>query len=158
MTFFLIVRGPLGAGKTTISQAVAQRLGGEWIAIDPILEQWEWDGGSEELFRRANDVAAERARALLERGTPVVFDGNFYWRSALEDLVRRLPYPSRVFTLKAPLSVCIERDRARAVSYGEESTREVFEKIARFEFGTPVDATRPVRSVVDEIAAQLPRH
>lgn len=155
MTTFLIIRGPLGAGKTTIAKAVALALGGETIAIDPILERWEWDGGSESLFLKANQVAGELALRLLERGVPVVFDGNFYWKSAIEDLQGRLPFPNAVFTLKVPLGLCVERDRGREPSHGEENVREVFEKATRFEAGTPVDGTRLVPQVVKEITRHL---
>ena len=158
MTSFLIIRGPLGAGKTTIARAVALALAGETIAIDPILERWEWDGGSESLFLKANQVAAEQALPLLERRVPVVFVGNFYWKSAIEDLQGRLPFPNTVFTLKVPLELCVERDRGRELSYGEENTREVFEKVTRFEAGTTVDGTLLEPQVVKEITRPLLLH
>lgn len=151
MSTYAILRGPLGAGKTTLALALAKALGGASIAIDPILERWKWDGGSEELFLRANQVAASEARPLLEEGTPVVFDGNFYWRSVIEDLEGLLPFPHRIFDLRVPLEVCIERDRSRPLSYGEEAVREVFAKVASFPCGTPVDGTRPVSLVVEHL-------
>jgi predicted kinase len=157
MSFFLIVRGPLGAGKSTIARALAQALGAEVVSIDEILELQEWDGGSEALFLAANVVAAERARGLLLRRVPVVVDGNFYWESALQDLAERLPFPHEVFTLKVPLEVCIERDRLRSPSYGEEATREVFEKVARVDRGIPIDGTRGIAHIVQDLRSHLPR-
>ena len=123
MSFYVIVRGPLGAGKTTVARALAHALRGEAVAIDPILERWEWVGGSESLFLRANRVAVGRSLPILSRGVPMVLDGNFYWRSVIEDLQERLSFPHSVFTLKVPLTVCVARDKGRELSYGEESTR-----------------------------------
>jgi thymidylate kinase len=83
-------------------------------------------------------------------------DGNFYWTSALDDLVGRRPFPSAVFPLKVPFEVCIERDRRRPLSYGEKATREVFEKVARADRGIPIDGTRRIGVIVREIRSHLP--
>jgi len=153
LAFYLIIRGPLGAGKTTVSAGVAKAVAGRHIFIDEILEKYdleEWEEGyiSERSFLRANEIAAGEAEFLLRRGTPVVFDGNFYHRRVLKDLEARLPFLHAVFTLRAPLSLCIARDCARTPTYGAEAAREVFEKTTSFDYGTVVDATGSVAEVV----------
>jgi tRNA uridine 5-carbamoylmethylation protein Kti12 len=156
LSFYLIVRGPLGAGKTTVAHALARSLRAEVVPIDEILELYEWDGGSETLFLKANVVAAERARASLSRGVPVILDGNFYWDRVIDDLVDRLPYRHRVFSLRVPLEVCVARDHGRSLSYGAEAVGEVFEKAARVTRGIPLDGTREVEAVVAEVRSRLP--
>lgn len=156
MAYVVIIRGPLGAGKTTAARALASAIGGRVVSIDPLLEELGWDGGSEALFLAANRRAAVRAEAALRHGAPVVIEGNFYWKSALADLVERLDRPTAVFGLEVPLAVCIERDSRRAEPHGAEAAREVFEKARRVEGGLAIDGNRPVEAIVGEMRAHLP--
>lgn len=162
LTFFAVVRGPLGAGKTTVSERVAAAVGGHRVGIDEILERHdleEWRDGyiSESSFLRANDYAAARAVELLGQGTPAVVDGNFYWKSVVEDLLGKLPYPHAVFTLKVPLSVCIARDARRDPPHGADGARAVFAKVTSFEFGFPIDAAGTIEAAVGSILDVLER-
>jgi len=164
MAFYIVVRGPLGIGKTTVSERLAKVTGAEYVSVDRILdepgvEEWDDEAGhySERCFLRTSELAAERARTFLDRGTPVIFDGNFYWRSQVADLVRRLNFPHYVFTLKAPLDLCIQRDRQRDPPHGREATESVYSKSTEFDWGIGIDATQPVESVVREIASHLSR-
>jgi predicted kinase len=160
MVFYVVLRGPLGVGKTTVAERSASDVGAAHISIDRILEERDlerWYGGyiSQGSFLRANAFAADRARKFLERGTPVIFDGNFYWRSQVEDLLGRLDYPHYGFTLKAPFEVCIERDSRRAPPHGREAAREVYEKSTEFDWGIGLDAAYSVETLVREITLYL---
>lgn len=156
MSYYIIVRGPLGVGKTTISTALARSVGAVVVSIDQLADKG-WDGGSVRLYVNANRIAAGRARSALAHGTPVVFDGCFYWKTQIADLERRLPFPHEVFTLKAPLSVCIARDAGRKVVFGTEAAEQVYRKVTRFESGVPIDATQDIPITVKEIRSHLPR-
>ncbi|MCI4330389.1 MAG: ATP-binding protein [Thermoplasmata archaeon] len=156
--YFVIIRGPLGVGKSTVSERLARQLGGEIISIDRILDAHDlWEEGNVWEFLRANEIAAEMALRPLARGQPVIFDGNFYWEWQLEDLVGRLDHPHRVFTLEAPLRVCIERDRGREKPHGSQAARAVYAKSTVFESGIGIDAGGSPDSVVRKIMAHLPR-
>jgi predicted kinase len=155
VTYFIIIRGPLGSGKTTVSLALSKVIGAEVVSIDLILDRLE-DDGSIRPYLEANKAAARMALKSLARGTPVVLDESFCWKRQIEDLVTRLPYPHEVFTLKAPLTVCIERDAHRTRVYGAEAARQVHHKIARFDCGIPLDATRNISLIVEEICSHLP--
>jgi len=158
LAFYVVIRGPLGVGKTTVAQRLAREIGAGYISIDRILEERGlWDSGALAEFLRANDFAVEQARSLLADGTSVVLDGNFYWKSQINDLVARLDRRHFVFTLRAPLSVCVERDARRSPPHGREAAREVYAKSTRFEYGVGIDATRGVGTVVGDIVARLPR-
>ena len=155
MSFYVILRGPLGVGKTTVATALARSIEGVAVSIDAIADP-DWDGGSLGLYLRANRVAARRARDALARGTPVVIDGCFYWKTQLRDLERRLPFAHTVITLRAPLSICVRRDAGRAVVHGAAATRQVYRKVTRLQYGLPVDASRGVAATVREVRSRLP--
>jgi predicted kinase len=91
----------------------------------------------------------------LETGTPVVLDGNFYWKSQIKDLEKRLHHRHFVFTLRAPLSVCIERDAGREAPHGSPAAREVYAKSTKFDYGVEVDATQPLDRIVREIVSTI---
>jgi predicted kinase len=162
MGYLVIVRGPLGVGKSVVARRLARRLGGRYISIDEILEHHaleEWSHGYISLrsFLRANELAARLARTALRRGTPAVVDGNFYYRRQVDDLARRLRVPWLVFSLHAPLRECLRRDARRTPSFGAGAVRAVFHKVARVAVGQPVGATRPVGPIVTELAAAAGR-
>ena len=160
MSHYVVVRGPLASGKTTVAERLARTLGGDRISIDSILEEHDlerWEDGyvSERSFLEANEVAIRTAAPRLERGIPIVFDGNFYWRSVIDDLVRRLPAPHLVVTLRVPVELCLARDAERDRPLGPESVRDVYRKATEFDYGVGVDATGTVDETVDAILGRL---
>src|SRR3989338_2143400 len=134
MSFYIIIRGPLGCGKTTVSKKLSDILRAKHFIIDKTLYQHnlgnEWEEGyiSQKSFIKANELIAPQAKSLLEKGTPVIFDGNFYWKRQMNDLIKRLKFPHYIFTLKSSLDICIERDNERKKPHGKEATEAVYKK------------------------------
>jgi thymidylate kinase len=154
--YYLIIRGPLGSGKSTIAEELARAIRGKVVHLDGLADK-NWDGGSARMFLRGNVALERRARPLLVNGIPVIFDGCFYWKSQIRDLEARLPFPHETFTLKVPLSVCIDRDQRRSLTpSGPVQAGIVFRRVNRFEWGFPIDATRPLSRVVKAIRQHLP--
>lgn len=157
MNHYIIIRGPLSSGKTTISNKLAEILSARYISIDYILDEYgliedKEDGYiSQKSFLRANEIAAQRAVRFLESGTPVIFDGNFYWKSQIEDLIRQLQFPHRIFTLKASLEICIERDSKRENPHGKDAVEAVYNKTNEFDYGMVIDVMQSVEQIVSEI-------
>jgi len=163
MSFYVIIRGPLGCGKSTIAQKLSKILKARYFSVDRALdehdltEELEQGYVSQKSFIRANEIISPEARRILDSGKPVVFDGNFYWKSQVDDLIGRLDFPYHVFTLKAPLGVCIERDRQRGKTHGEDAVRAVYKKSTGFDYGIAIDINRPLEECVEDILSYLPR-
>lgn len=161
MNFYIIIRGPLGCGKSTISEKLSEIIKAEYINIDRVLEKYDLENDREEgyisqkNFQKANEIIAPKAKKILKSGKPVVIDGNFYWKSQINDLISRLEFPHYIFTLKAPLEVCIKRDKNRKKTHGEDAARAVFKKSTEFEYGTVIDINKPMEECINEIVSHL---
>ncbi|MBT4651199.1 ATP-binding protein [Candidatus Woesearchaeota archaeon] len=163
MAFYIIIRGPLGCGKSTIAERLSKKLNAKSFSIDKILDKHnlltEWEEGyiSQKSFKKANEIISSEAREHLEKGISVIFDGNFYWKSQIEDLISKLNFPHHVFTLKVPLEVCIKRDQQREKPLGEVATKEVYKKSTEFDYGIIIDASKSLNETTLEIISHLPK-
>jgi predicted kinase len=154
----------LGVGKSTIATKLAEVLRAEYIPIDRVLNEHNLESDredgyiSQKSFRKANEIIVPRAKTKLDAGIPVVFDGNFYWKSQIDDLIKRLAFTHYVFTLRAPVEVCIERDIQRGKTHGEDAARVVYAKSTEFSYGEVIDVNKPLQECVDRILSSLPTH
>jgi predicted kinase len=165
MIYFVVIRGPLGIGKSTIAKQLAELLNGDYISIDAVLEENGLDKVDEKEgcipvknFIRANEIAIPKVRASLNKGKVVVFDGNFYHREQLDNLIKGLKdYKNFVFTLKAPLEICIERDSKRKRAYGKDAAAAVHCLVSKFDYGLIIDScNKTPEQTVKEITLHLP--
>ena|SRR3989344_5568982 len=163
MSYYIIIRGPLGCGKSTLAERIAKAIKGEYVSIDKILDEHDLtkdkEAGytSQRSFIKANEIVVPKAKKSLDKNILVIFDGNFYWKSQVDDLIKRLDFPHYVFTLKAPLSVCIERDSKRKKPHGKDAAQVVYAKTTEFDYGIIIDVTKPLDKVVKEILSYLPK-
>ena len=164
MKYFIIIRGPLGCGKSTVARKLASVLDAEYISIDKLLEKNDLDEIDseqgcipEDNFIKANKIIIPHASKALNRDRVVIFDACFYHKEPIEQLIRELNYPYYVFTLKAPLDVCIERDFKRKKTLGETAVREVYRLVSCFDYGFAIDVTKSLEMSVKEIISKLPQ-
>ena len=141
----IIIRGPLGVGKSTVAKAVAEKIGGLYISVDQILKDHELDKTSDgegiplANFLKSNELILEEARKAHTVGKSVVIDGNFYHKEQIEQLYAALGDETIAFTLKASVETCLIRDAARKKPYGEDATRVVHMFVSKFDHGTIVN-------------------
>lgn len=161
MSFYIIIRGPLGCGKTTISKKLAQEIGAEYFSVDKTLDEngltSDWEEGyiSQKSFLKSNQILLPKIRDCLNKEIPVVIDGNFYWKSQIEGLISNLKYKKYIFTLKAPLEVCINRDKLRKEKHGEKAAKEVYKKVAEFDFGEILNVDCPLEECLKELFSKI---
>ncbi len=161
MPYFIIIRGSLGCGKSTVAKELAKRLDADYISIDKVLHKNNLDKIAPtikcipaENFIKANEIVIPKAEKALKKGKPVIFDACFYHEEPILHLIKRLKHKHYVFTLKAPLSVCIERDSKRSKTHGEQAARDVYRLC--FDYGINIDVTQPLKKIVEEIVSHLP--
>lgn len=164
MSYFIIIRGPLGCGKSTLSRRLTKLLNAEYISIDELLEKKGLDKVDHKLncipkenFIKVNETIIPSVHKALSSGQVVIFDACFYHKEPIEQLTRELKHPHYIFTLKAPLEVCIKRDRNRKKPLGEIATIEVYKLVSRFDYGIIIDATKTLEQSVKYILSKLPQ-
>ena len=161
MTYYLILRGPLGIGKSTIAKRLSKELNAELISYDRIVDKSnlhkDKEKGyiSQKSFFEANNIANKQAKKILKT-KPLIFDGNFYWKSQIDDLISKIDYLHYVFTLKASLKTCIKRDNERGKTHGKDAAKAVYKKSTSFNYGTIIDTeNKSPKQVVNEIKENL---
>jgi hypothetical protein len=93
----------------------------------------------------------------MENRKIVILDGCFYHRKQIAHLYDNLPHRHFAFTLKAPVEVCIQRDRGRELVFGEEAARAVHEMVSGFDEGIVIDTDgKTLAQTVEEITSHLP--
>ncbi|MCX6726802.1 MAG: AAA family ATPase [Candidatus Shapirobacteria bacterium] len=156
MSYYIIIRGPAGVGKTTIAKKLQESLKAVYFSFDDILKKHQLEisdgrGISKESFLKANELVADDAKKEIEAGKVVIFDGCFYHKDQLENLITLLPFKYFVFDLKASLDQCIERDKSRK-GIGEDSIRAVYKMVAEFDYGMSIETERKtIEDVVTEL-------
>jgi predicted kinase len=161
MSYCIIIRGPLGVGKTAVAHALAEHYTAYYISIDQVLTthnllQSDGLGISVTCFMRANELILPQVRSALDTGQIVIIDGNFYHHEPITYLEKQLNVPVYVFTLHAPLSICVERDRNRQRVYGIAATTAVYNMVSRVKYGIYIDTTdQTLAQTVTAIAGYL---
>lgn len=163
MKKLIIVRGPLGVGKTTVAKKLTTRLDALYISIDSILEENQLDQAGEEgipirNFIKGNGIVLPKIKEVLAQKQMVIIDGCFYHKEQIEHFIQNLDAPTFIFTLKAPLEICIARDKGREKFYGEGAAWAVHGMVSEFDYGTIINTEgRTSEETTEEIMSHLSR-
>lgn len=155
MAYVILIRGPLGIGKSTISLGLTKKLNAKYYSMDKILEEngldKENDSFTPEDFIKANNIILDEVKTNLKKGKNVILDGCFYFKEQLTHLESKLSN-IHAFNLKAPLETCIKRDSGRKRVYGEQAAKAVYGLVSKFDYGQDIDTNNKTsKQVVEEI-------
>ncbi len=162
MSYFIIIRGPAGVGKTSIAHKLSQLLHAYYIGFDTVLQCHNLDFISENgcvsecNMLLANKMIIPEAQERLKNRQSVIFDGNFYHKSQLEDLITELKYPYLIFTLKADLPTCSARNKMRKQPLNDQEIKNVFELVSKFDYGEVINTNGyNVGEIVQKILKEI---
>ena len=162
MSCFIIIRGPAGIGKSTVAKQLSALLKGLHISFDEILKENGLDYVAGEKWVpeykmfAANKVVIPKIREHLEENRVVIFDGNFYHKSQIEDLIAKLQFPFFIFTLKANLRMCLARNKTKLCPLDEQAIKDVFALVSNFDYGIVLDTNgKTTKEIVREIVRHL---
>jgi shikimate kinase len=133
----IIITGFMGAGKTTVAAALAQRLGGcEMIDLDSLIKEREGrtaqmiiDEDGESRFRQLESRAL---RAALETSAaPIIALGGGAWTVPANRALAQ-EYNALTVWLDAPFALCWERitgeTQARPLARDQKSARQLYDE------------------------------
>ncbi|RKD93487.1 ATP-binding protein [Halopiger aswanensis] len=142
----VVICGPPGAGKTTLTNRVRERL--ETRDVPVAVETLH----SDDFSSRTYDQLYERARDATAEITLV--DGTFY-RREWQTQFRTLP-EVRVVHVTASLETCLERNRTRADPIAEQGVHVVYREFDEPDAEVTIDTDRQsVPEAVDRILIAL---
>jgi len=142
----VLMHGLSGSGKTTVAQALLERLGAVRVRSDVERKRLHGLGAltrthapidtgvyGAEATRRTYDRLAAAARAIVDAGLPAIVDAASLRRgdrAAFGDLARALGVPFAIATCEAPEAVLRARvaTRERAGADASEATTAVLER------------------------------
>ena len=115
MKKLIIIRGPLGVGKTTVSKVLAQNLHLEYLSLDQIVDDNKLvppdaDGIPLETYLIANQIIID---LTTKSESSFIIDGCFYYQEQIDDLIKKFYGNVEIFTLISHVEKCIERDSKR---------------------------------------------
>ena len=156
MSYLILIRGPAAVGKTTISKLLSENIRSHVLHFDEIMDNLGFDyiEGDKWIplnkFLKADKIINPKFKKILENGENLILDGNFYHKEQIEDISENIDFPIFVFTLKASLDDCIERDSKRKYMLGKNATTDVFELVSDFDYGIVIDSDNTVTEIFEE--------
>jgi len=164
MSYYILIRGPLGIGKTTISKLLSKKLKAKYFSMDKILADNKLDDRGDEPcipaknFVKANEIILPQVKKYLNKGNIAVLDGCFYHKEQISHLEKNLKFKEVALDLKAPVKTCIERDSKRKKVYGEGAAYAVYSLVSKFNYGRAINTKgKSEKQVVKEILDHLPK-
>jgi cytidylate kinase len=152
----VLIRGPLGVGKSTIAKELAEKIDAEYLSLDKIIDDNNLsgeDGIPLENFLKSNEIIL---KIVSDSEKSFVIDDCYYYQEQIDDLQEKLGNKIMIFSLVSDVQTCIERDSARKKVYGEDSARFVHMITSKVKSGHEIDnANLSVAEAVEMILKKI---
>ena len=161
--FFVSLSGENACHDANDLSMLAKELNAEYASVDEVLDKHGLDQAPTEAecipaenFIKADEIIFPEVKQLLGKNKPVIFDGCFYHKEHIEHLIKNLSYPHHIFTLKASLEICIERDKNRNKVYGEGAACAVHYLVSKFDSGIVINTeNKTAEETLREVIASI---
>ena len=149
MNIIVVLRGPAGVGKSTISRLIQEKLGNNWTVLDVdkfkhYMPLKEGQSNRAERSRIAHDTSKYFAKEMYQKGYDVIMEEMYkkpYNDSLVEFLQQNHMQNVKVF-LWAPVATVISRNAAREKTPPEEEIRRHFSEIEPYSDDLVIDTTK----------------
>lgn len=137
MGIFYMFVGVSGCGKSTFSQQLAQIKGIEVFSSDTIRKELYGDETIQTYNQKVFEVLHKRVRAILKAGNSCVYDATNLSHKRRKNFLKSISDIKDVqkicYVVATPFETCIERDRSRERTVGEDIIRR---QISQFQIPT----------------------
>ena len=161
MSFYIILRGPAGSGKTTLASRLTEIYNAHHISIDKIKSARGLKHSEPEKLEANKDVLQD-ANTHLSQGQIVIIDEVLYYQNQLSQLIDELPFPHYAFSLKVPLEVCLARNTERRKNgsrkMSDDDVKVVYDLVSKLDYGIEINThNKPIDETLIEILSHLPK-
>jgi adenylate kinase family enzyme len=117
----ILIRGPLGVGKSTIAKLLAKSIGAEYLSLDILLKDNDLEGTDSiplENFLKSNELIFD---LITSSDNSFIIDGCYYHQEQIDDLQKKFNNKILIFSLISDVETCIDRDSKRELVYGKDA-------------------------------------
>jgi|TARA_B100001964_G_C13822181_1_gene417795 shikimate kinase len=157
MSYYIIIRGPAGVGKTAIAKRLAKILDAYYISYDNIMREneldiVEGDGISSKNFIKANNIILP----VIKQKEVAIIDGCFYRKEQIDHLLSKLKKRVYIFTLTADIVECLKRNKKRKNPMTKRAIIEVYNLVSRLNKGIQIETSgRNTEEVIKVIKSRI---
>jgi len=160
MSFYILIRGPAGSGKTTIAKELSKIYNAHHICIDTIKHKLGLKHSEVEKIE-ANKKIIKEAKDYLKQGRIVIIDEVLYYPKQLSQL-ENISYPSYLFSLNTSLSCCLKRNEKRREEEGrtlsDNNVKLVHNLVSKLKKGIEINTeNKTIKQTIQEIITYLPK-
>lgn len=145
----VVLRGPAGVGKSTISRIIQEKLGVNWVVIDVdklkhYMPLKEGQTNRAERSKIAHDVSQFFTKEMCQKGYDVILE-EMYKKPFNDSIINFLQINHidyiKIF-LSAPIEHVLQRSKSREKDVPDEEIRRHFSEIVAYDDDFVIDTTK----------------